>query len=71
MKINSLKNFIRNNFKDSEIKFYENPDYFKTNMVYTLFFARDEFDDDIIISYSDIVYNQEFLDKVLFLNVWS
>jgi L-glutamine-phosphate cytidylyltransferase len=60
-----LKSFIRNNFKDSEIKFYENPDYFKTNMVYTFFCARKEFEDDIIISYSDIVYSHSVLDKLL------
>jgi L-glutamine-phosphate cytidylyltransferase len=34
-------------------------------MVYTLFCAREEFDDDIIISYSDIVYGQDVLDKLI------
>ncbi len=60
-----LKCFIKELFNNNQIFFYENPDFFKTNMVYTLFCAREEFDDDIIISYSDIVYGQDVLDKLI------
>ena len=46
------------------ITFYENPYYEKTNMVETLFCAIDEFDDDIIISYGDILYEADVLEKI-------
>ncbi len=56
------------NSKYTNIKFYENINYDKTNMLYTLFCAREFMDqclkdkEDIIISYADIVY---FKDSVL------
>lgn len=42
-----------------------NPRYQDTNMVYTLFCAEEEFDDDIIISYGDIIYRKEVLRALL------
>ena len=60
-----LKSFINEKFGKEKITFYENPEYFKTNMVSTLFCAKKEMNEDIIISYADIVYNQKVLDKLL------
>ena len=37
------------------VRYYENADYENTNMVESLMAARQEFDDDIIVSYSDIL----------------
>ena len=47
-------------------KHYNNK-YDSTNMVYTLFVAKDELDglDDIIIVYGDIVFEQKVLDSLL------
>ncbi|AJC87306.1 phosphoramidate cytidylyltransferase [Campylobacter insulaenigrae] len=62
----TLKNYIKNKY---DIKFfYENKNYDKTNMVYSLFCAKDflqrciEQKQDLLISYADIVY---FKDAVL------
>ena len=45
---------------------YYNYDYSETNMVYTLFCAESELsNEDIIISYGDIIYNDEVLDKII------
>lgn len=49
---------------NSQIKIYHNPLYDSTNMVFSLFCARDFFDQDCIISYSDIVYEKHILDKI-------
>lgn len=46
------------------IRFYSNPAHDKTNMVTSLFCAEKEMDDDLVVSYSDIIYDQEAL-KVL------
>jgi choline kinase len=42
-----------------------NPKFASTNMVYSLFCARDHFNDDIIISYGDIIYSQSVLEKIM------
>ena len=42
-----------------------NPKFASTNMVYSLFCAKDHFDDDIIISYGDIIYSQSVLKKIM------
>ena len=47
------------------VKYYNNPKYEKTNMVYTLFCAEKELNDDIIISYSDILFKKELLNRLI------
>ncbi len=47
------------------IKLRNNPRYFETNMVWTLFCAEDELDGDVIVSYGDIVYSREILKALL------
>lgn len=60
-KFNTLKKYLN----DNTIKYFENKNYLTTNMLYTLFSAEDFMDDDLIISYSDIIYNQEILDTLI------
>jgi choline kinase len=47
------------------VRFIVNPDYAATNMVYTLFCAEQELMGDTIISYGDIIYNKQILEKLL------
>jgi L-glutamine-phosphate cytidylyltransferase len=47
------------------IKLRNNPRYFETNMVWTLFCAEDELDGSVIVSYGDIVYSREILKALL------
>jgi L-glutamine-phosphate cytidylyltransferase len=47
------------------LRFYDNPRYFETNMVHTLFCADRELEGDVIISYSDIVYSTKVIRKLL------
>ena len=60
-KFEILKEYL----KDKNIKFFENKDYKKTNMFYSLLCARDFFDDDLIISYGDIIYKKDILKKLI------
>ena len=46
-------------------KVIENPRYQETNMVSTLFCAEEELKGDLIISYGDIVYSREILEKLI------
>ena len=48
---------------DTKLKI--NPRYQETNMVWTLFCAEEELSGDIVISYGDIVYSKEILQKLI------
>lgn len=56
-----------NKFKDTSISFIVNKEYETTNMVCSLMCAKDimESEDDIIISYGDIIYNETVFNKIL------
>ena len=51
--------------KREGVKLKLNPRYFETNMVWTLFSVEEELDGDVIVSYGDIVYSREILQKLL------
>ena len=46
-------------------KLRNNPRYFETNMLWTLFCAEDELEGEVIVSYGDIVYSKEILQALL------
>lgn len=49
----------------SGLKYYKNPNYDKTNMVETLFCAREELVGTVIVSYGDIIYQKSVLQKLI------
>lgn len=51
------------------IKYYTNEDYANTNMVESLLAAKQEFDDDVIVSYSDILFEERLLNGMMASNV--
>ena len=59
------KEVLEKHLRDEKVSFYTNERYSKTNMVSTLFCAKEEMDEDIIISYADIIYQKEVLEKLL------
>ena len=56
-----LKDYLKN----QNINFYINENYKFSNMVYSLFIAKEFMDDDLIISYSDIIYKKSVLEKLI------
>ncbi|MDR0556445.1 MAG: phosphocholine cytidylyltransferase family protein [Treponema sp.] len=56
---------LREHLSGVNVSFCLNKEYETTNMVYSLMCARDEMRDDIVISYGDIIYEEEVLRKVL------
>ena len=52
----------------ANLKFYFNDKFNSTNMVETLFCAKKEFDDTIIISYGDIIFEKSVLQKLISSN---
>lgn len=47
------------------IKFVNNPIYDKTNYIYSIYNAREELNDDIILMHGDLVFTDQVLKKVL------
>jgi choline kinase len=59
------KDILKSHLSDYKIDFFDNDNFDSTNMVSTLFCAEEFMDDDIIISYSDIIYKKEVLKKLI------
>lgn len=57
--------FLNKKINFSDIKYYHNPNYSKTNMVETLFSAKEELNDSVIISYGDIIYEKKVLQSLV------
>lgn len=47
------------------VKYYKNEDYANTNMVESLLAAKSEFNDDIIVSYSDVIFDEAMLRSMM------
>ena len=51
--------------RHKDINLRINPAYNKTNMVHTLFCADSDLNQEVIVSYGDIVYSREILDALI------
>ena len=58
---------LKEKFRDTQIRFIVNEEYETTNMVCSLMCAREVMNtaDDILISYGDIIYSEEVLNRLL------
>lgn len=64
-KIIIVRGFAAEKIEYDGVTYYTNADYAKTNMVESLLAAREEFDDDMIVSYSDIVFEKRLLEGMM------
>lgn len=60
-----VKGFAGDKINYKDVKYYTNEEYATTNMVESLVRAKEEFNDDIIISYSDILFDLEMLEELM------
>jgi len=56
---------LQSYLSNDNVRFITNKEFYKTNMVYTLFCAESEMDDDLIVSYSDIIYEKIVLNSLI------
>jgi len=54
-----------NKIKFPKIKYFRNKNYKSTNMVETLFCAKNEIVGSVIVSYGDIIYEKKVLEKLV------
>jgi choline kinase len=60
-----VKGFAGDKICYKDIKYYTNEEYATTNMVESLLKAKEEFDDDMIISYSDVLFDKAMLLEMM------
>jgi choline kinase len=60
-----VKGFAGDKICYPNITYYTNKEYATTNMVESLMTAKAEFDDDIIVSYSDILFEGRLLEQMM------
>lgn len=63
--ITIVKGYMPNKIKARGVKYYINKNYADTNMVESLFIAEKEMNDDLIVCYSDILYQKDVIKKVI------
>ena len=56
---------LQKHLRSEEVNFITNKKYKTTNMMFSLFCAKKIMNDDIIISYSDIIYKKEILESLI------
>jgi len=60
-----VRGFAADKINYGGVKYYTNEDYANTNMVESLMAAKDEFDDDVIVSYSDVLFEKKMLRELM------
>ncbi len=60
-----VRGFAAEKIHYPNVKYYTNEKYAVTNMVESLMVARSEFDDDIIVSYSDVLFEEDMLKNMM------
>lgn len=60
-----VRGFAADKIQYAGVTYYTNEDYENTNMVESLMAAQAEFDDDIIVSYSDILFDESMLKGMM------
>ena len=60
-----VRGFAADKIKYDGITYYDNKDYASTNMVASFLCASDEFDEDVLVSYSDVLFCENMLRTMI------
>lgn len=60
-----IRGFEAEKIDYDDVKYYDNKNYDETNMLYSLFCAENELNEEVIVSYSDIVFEMNLLEKLI------
>jgi len=60
-----LVGFVKERFKDLNVTYVKNPYYETTNYIYSIWLARNEIDDDILLLHGDLVFNPMLLERLI------
>lgn len=60
-----VRGFMKDKVRLSNIKTVDNDDYASTKELYSLYLAKDQFKDNTVVSYGDIIYKEYVLHELL------
>ena len=63
--ISVIKGYKKEKINYPGLKYYINDNYENNNILNSLFYAEEEMDDEVIISYSDILYENQVVERLL------
>ena len=63
--ITIVKGYLQEKINFTNVNYFENKNYETTNMIETLFCAREKISDTTIISYGDIIYEKSVIEKLI------
>ncbi len=63
--ISIVTGYLSESISISDVSYFHNPNFDTTNMIETLFCARDKLEDSVIISYADIIYEKKILQSLI------
>ena len=63
--ISVVRGYKKEKITQPELKYYENPDYENNNILNSLFYAEPAITGNVIISYSDIVFNSSIVERLM------
>lgn len=63
--ITIVKGYLADKIDDKGLNTFVNKDYATTNMVMTLWCAKEKLEDEVIVSYGDIVYSPQVLEALM------
>jgi choline kinase len=63
--ISVIVGYKREKVNVGNVKYYVNDDYLNNNILESLFYAEDELNDDVIVSYCDILYEKKVISKIM------
>ena len=63
--ISVVTGYLNEMIKFENITYFENPNFKTTNMVETLFCAKEKLSDSVIVSYGDIIFEKNVLQKLI------
>ena len=60
-----VRGYLSDLINYQNIKYFDNNEYDSTNMIESFVLARNLFDDDFVVSYSDILFSKNVLKKII------
>lgn len=63
--ISIVTGFKKEKINIKNLNYFHNPNFAETNMVETLFYAKKKFNETIIVSYGDIIFEERVFEKIL------
>jgi len=59
-----IKNHVKINYPTLNIQYINNPIYYKTNYIYSIYLLKNIIDDDVILLHGDLIFSRFLLEEI-------